>query len=352
VKKVLFIVSGGVNKPSSRYRVFQFIDNIPENRLDLQCKIISTPQKSATRHYPRFLRGVIHALELVNFYILILYYCIRWVDEAFIQKTILPKIVMELLVNRKIKFTYDFDDAIYVPFSNQKNSRKRKSKIEALAFLLKNAETVIAGNRVLQEYALQFRRDCRVIPTVIDLQKYCVQKENHSFKFIIGWTGTSQNLVFLDQIARPLRVLRQEFPQLKLLVICDKPYELDDMVINKLWSKETEIDDMLLMDIGVMPLSNDEWTRGKCSFKAIQYMALGIPAVISPVGMNTEVITDGINGYLADTEDEWITKLRNIIVDQSIRQTFAIKAREEVESKYSLQVWLSQWHQILLAEKR
>jgi len=351
VKKILFIVFGGVNKPSSRYRIFQFLDNIRENGLDFQYKIVSTPQKAATRHYPRFLSGVIHALNLMKFYLLISYYCIRWADKAFIQKTILPQIVIELLIIRKTRFIYDFDDAIYVPFSHQKNARKRKRKIEALTCQLKNAETVIVGNQVLEEYALQFRNECKIIPTVIDLQKYCVRKNNQSFNFIIGWIGTSQNLVFLDKIAHPLRVLRQEFPQLKLLVICDKPYELDDIVINKLWSKETEIDDMLLMDIGIMPLSDDEWTRGKCSFKAIQYMALGIPAVISPVGMNTEVIKDGVNGFLADTEDEWITKLRNTIVDQNLRQTFAIKGREEVEAKYSLQVWLNQWHQILLAKK-
>ena len=351
MEKILFIVFGGVNKPSSRYRVFQFLDSIRQSGLDLQYKSISTPQKSATRAYPRIFRGVIHALALLKFYVLILYYCFLWADKAFIQKTILPKKVIELLIKSKTTFIYDFDDAIYVPFSNQGNSRKRKSKIEALGFLLKNAETVIAGNRILQEYALQFRSECNVIPTVINLQTYSVQKDNRLFNYIIGWIGTSQNLVFLDQIAHPLRVLRQEFPQLKFLVICDKPYELDDMVINKTWSKETEIDDMRLMDIGIMPLSDDEWTRGKCSFKAIQYMALGIPAVVSPVGMNAEVITHGVNGYLADTEDEWIANLRNLIVDQSLRQTFSIKGREKVEDEYTLQVWLSQWHQILLAEK-
>jgi glycosyltransferase involved in cell wall biosynthesis len=352
VKKVLFVIFGGANKPSCRYRVFQFLDHIHESPARFQYKTISTPQKSATRHYPRFLRGVMHAIELVKFYLLILYYCIRWADKAFIQKTVLPKIVMELVIKSKTPFIYDFDDAIYVPFSTTKSSKKSRIKNNALAFLLKNAETVIAGNQVLQEYALRFRSECEVIPTVIDLQKYSVQKDYHSFNYSIGWIGTSQNLVFLNQIAQPLRVLRQEFPQLKLLVICDKPYELDDIVINKPWGKETEISDMLLMDIGIMPLSDDEWTRGKCSFKAIQYMALGIPAIASPVGMNMEVIKNGVNGYLADTEEEWIIKLRNTICNQSLRQTFSLLGREQVETKYSLQAWLDRWFQIVLAEKK
>ncbi|MPL68903.1 hypothetical protein SDC9_14636 [bioreactor metagenome] len=350
MKKALFIVFGGTNKPSSRYRVFQFLNHIPEE-VDLQYKILSTPQKSATRNFPRFLRGVVHAFNLVMFYFLISYYCIRWADKVFIQKTILPKVVISLLIINRTPFIYDFDDAIYMPFSTQKNSRKRRSKIEALIFQLKNAETVIAGNRVLQEYALQFRSECEVIPTVIDLETYCVQANIQSFNFTIGWIGTSQNLVFLDQIEHPLRVLRQEFPQLNLLVICDKPYKLDDMVINKTWGKETEIDDMLLMDIGIMPLSDDEWTRGKCSFKAIQYMALGIPTIVSPIGMNAEVIEDGVNGYWATTEDEWIIKLRNIIVNPSLRQTFSTRGRKKAEKNYSLQVWLTRWYQLLLAKR-
>lgn len=350
MKKILFIVFGGTNKPSSRYRVFQYLDHVYECGRKFQYKVISTPQKAATRHYPRFLRGIIHAFNLAKFYFSILFYCIHWADKAFIQKTILPKIVIRLLLTSQTPFIYDFDDAIYVPFSTQKNLRKRKSKVEALAFLLRHAETVIVGNQVLEKYALQFRSECELIPTVIDLQRYHV-KQQHPFNFIIGWIGTSQNLVFLDQVTQPLKVLRQEFPQLKLLVICDKPYELDDMVINKPWGKKTEIDDMLLVDIGIMPLSDDEWTRGKCSFKAIQYMALGIPAILSPVGMNAEIIKDGVNGYLADTEEDWIIKLRTIIVNQSLRQSFAVRGREQVETNYSLQVWINRWCQLLLSER-
>lgn len=347
MKKVLFIVFGGANKPSSRYRVFQFLEHIHESGAEFLYKIIVTPQKADSRRYPRLLRGIVHAFALVKFYFLIAYYCIQWADKAFIQKTILPKLIMKVFLYSNIPFIYDFDDAIYVSFSTKQHSRKRKNKLEALAFILTNAETVIAGNTVLQDYVLQFRNRCEVIPTVIDLQKYNVKQDTLSFEYIIGWIGTSQNLVFLDQIVQPLRVLKQEFPRLKLLVICDKPYKLDDIVINKSWSKETEINDMLLIDIGIMPLSDDEWTRGKCSFKAIQYMALGIPAVVSPVGMNTQVITDGVNGYLADTEADWIAKLRNTIVDQNLRQNFSILGREDVKAKYSLQVWLSRWYQIL-----
>lgn len=346
MKNVLFIVFGEIDKPSSRYRVFQFLNHIPEHDVNFQYKIISTPQKSATRNFPKFLRGIIHAFNLIMFYFRILYYYIRGTDKVFIQKTILPKILIALFLINKTPFIYDFDDAIYVSFSRQKKQRKKR-KIEALEFQLKNAETVIAGNRVLQEYALQFRNECEIIPTVIDLETYCVQTNIHSFNFIIGWIGTSQNLIFLDQIAHPLRVLRQEFPQLKLLVICDKPYILDDMVINKTWGKETEIDDMLLMNIGIMPLSDDAWTRGKCSFKAIQYMALGIPTIVSPVGMNAEVIKDGVNGYWATTEDEWIIKLRNLISNPNLRQTFSTQGRKTVEAKYSLQVWLTRWYQLL-----
>lgn len=349
LKKILFIVFGGPNKPSTHYRVLQYLNKLNNNESDFVPKILATPQKPALRNYPRLLRGLIHVLQLIKFYMLICFYCIRWADKIFIQKTILPKFIVKLFIGCRTPFLYDFDDAIYVPFTKTKRIRKTKRKREALSYMIKYAETVIAGNRILQEYAMQFRGDCEVIPTVIDLDLYTTTKDTQSFNFIIGWIGTSQNLVFLERLASPLRALRSEFPQLKLLVICDKPFHLDDFTINKVWGRNTEVHDMLMMDIGIMPLVDDEWSRGKCSFKAIQYMGLGIPTVISPVGMNTEVLQDGISGYLADTEAEWVEKLRNLIVDQSLRKDFSTKGRESVIKHYSLQAWLEKWQQNILS---
>ncbi|CUH94505.1 hypothetical protein P22_0571 [Propionispora sp. 2/2-37] len=350
MKKVLFIVFGGVNKPSTYYRVVQFLNKIHESKQDFVYEMLTTPQKPAVRHYPKILRGLVHALNLVKFYYLICYYVIRYADSVFIQKTILPQFIIRLIKFRNIPFLFDFDDAIYASFSEIK--KKRKSKIQALAFMLKHANTVLAGNRVLGEYATQFRPDCEITPTVIDLDNYCALKNTQYFNYTIGWIGTSQNLVFLEMLVKPLRVLRQEFPQLKLLVICDKPFVLDDFTVNKQWRRETYIEDMLSMDIGVMPLVEDKWTRGKCSFKAIQYMALGIPVVVSPVGMNTEVVQDGISGYLASTDEEWVLRLRNLIIDRKLRQAFAIAGRKKVEDNYSLQAWIHKWYNLAIGEKK
>jgi len=347
--KVLFITFGGINKPSSRFRVHQLLEYRKETG-DLEYRIISQPQKGSVRQYPRFLRGVVHSLEMIKFYISITFIVFKWAEKIFIQKTILPKIVIRMFKASKRSFLFDFDDAIYVSFSTSKQ-RKRRDKLASLAYMLKNAETVIAGNQVLWRYARKFTDKCEVIPTVVDTQKYCVQNNNKEFNFVIGWIGTSQNLVFLEQIAPAIKTLCREFPQLRLLVICDKPYVLGDMVINKPWSKETEISNMLEMDIGVMPLPDDEWTRGKCSFKALQYLALGIPVVISPVGMNNEVITDGVNGYLANESDEWVGKLRSLIMNQNIRQEMAMRGRKLVEEKYSLEVWLKLWHQTITKDE-
>lgn len=347
MKKILFVVFGGAHKPSTYYRVLQYLNKLNHAEAGFMHKIVSKPQKPAVRKYPHITRGLIYGVQLLKFYALIFYYCALWADKIFIQKTILPKFVVNVFMICKKPFLYDFDDAIYAQFTKSKRTDKEKHKLEALSFILKNAETVIAGNCVLQEYALQFRAYCEIIPTVIDLDRYAVQKNPSTFNFIIGWIGTSQNLIFLERLIAPLRTLRREFPQLKLLVICDKPFEMDDFIINKAWGRDMEIADMRLMDIGIMPLVDDEWTRGKCSFKAIQYMGLGIPTVISPVGMNAAIIKDGVNGYLAEDENEWVEKIRSLLINQDQRLEFCAKSRALVEKDYSLQNWLKRWQQVV-----
>jgi len=338
----LFITLGGVNKASSRYRVLQFLDNLEEN-MGYIYKIISIPRRSDFKHYPKLQGSLIYSLKRISFYFSILYYCLSWADKVFIQKVILPFIILRLIKMNSIPFIYDLDDAIFMPFSTDKRTKIKKTKVKALAFTLRYAKTVIAGNQVLHDYVIQFRNKCNIIPTVLDLNTYCRQKNTESFNYTIGWIGSSENLVYLNQLIKPLQTLHQEFPQVRLLVICNKSFELEDFTINKRWSKETEIEAMLTMDIGVMPLVNDEWTRGKCAFKALQYMGLGIPTVVSPVGMNKDVIKDGINGYLADSEQEWLDKLRNLILDHNLRQAFSIKGREQIENNYSLDLWQKQW---------
>ena len=124
--------------------------------------------------------------------------------------------------------------------------------------------------------------------------------------------------------------------KLILKIICDEPLNLDHViVINKRWSLEEEFDDLSYIDIGIMPIGSDDWSRGKCSFKILQYMSMGIPVVASPVGMNKKVITHGANGYLAETEKEWIIYLSKLIDDHNVRKSLGYSGKQLVISKYT-----------------
>ena len=129
----------------------------------------------------------------------------------------------------------------------------------------------------------------------------------------IGWTGSHSTLKYLDEIQPVLHKILQEYPTVEFIVIADRPPSLDVGSSVKFvpWNSETEIKDLLQFDIGIMPLPDDEWAKGKCGFKALQYMALELPAVASPVGVNSKIINHGVNGFLCNTPEEWEEALRN-----------------------------------------
>jgi glycosyltransferase involved in cell wall biosynthesis len=157
----------------------------------------------------------------------------------------------------------------------------------------------------------------------------------------IGWTGTQTTLKYFLTLLPVIRRLKQQFGQrVRFLVIGDKPYEDASLDIAFTpWSLDHEIDQLCQMDIGVMPLPDNAWTRGKCGFKGLQYMALEIPAVLSPVGVNREIIEDGVNGFLAGTDDEWLDRLSRLVEDEGLRRRLGAEGRRTVQEEYSVDVW-------------
>jgi glycosyltransferase involved in cell wall biosynthesis len=232
---------------------------------------------------------------------------------------------------------FDFDDAVFVPYVSPSNGRLSKLKFPGKTrTICRLSSHVMAGNRYLAEYARRVNSNVTVIPTTIDTDKYLLETSKPcSPAPVIGWSGSFSTVRHLDTLRASLRRLaaREKF---HLRVVGVSNYQLDGVESEAVpWRSQTEIEDLRLIDIGVMPLPDDDWSRGKCGLKALQYMALGIPTICSPVGVNSEIIQDGVNGFLASTEGEWIEKLTALLHSAELRKRFGLAGRRTVEAKYS-----------------
>ena len=246
--------------------------------------------------------------------------------------------VIAKVLNKRI--IYDFDDAIWLANTSEANKiaagLKWHHKVGAICrWAYKNS----CGNSYLADYARQFNPAAVVNPTTIDTLQLHNQVRDQSApgRLVIGWTGTHSTLKYLDQVVPVLAKLEDEGLEFEFRVISNQPPALPLRSLVFLpWRKETEIADLLGFHVGLMPLEGDPWAQGKCAFKALQYMALGIPALVSPVGMNTEVVSHGHNGFVCATPAEWEASLRQLLADAGLRQQLGRAARATVERRYSV----------------
>jgi glycosyltransferase involved in cell wall biosynthesis len=164
----------------------------------------------------------------------------------------------------------------------------------------------------------------------------------------IAWIGSPENLIYLDMIRPALARLTKRHATLKLRVICSEFPQWGDVAVERVaWSSATEAQSLAGAHIGVMPLTDDAWSRGKCAFKLLQYMAAGLPCVASPVGANTEAVLDGINGFYATDVDEWERSLERLIVSPQLRASFGAKGRAHVQERYSLRAYQDNYLSLL-----
>ena len=236
------------------------------------------------------------------------------------------------------KIIYDFDDAIWTTDNSSENSLSKFIRWrQKTNFICNVASVVSCGNGYLAAYAKQFNTNVIVNPTTIDTS-YHIPRTNASHPgVVIGWTGSHSTLKYLDELLPAIAQLEKSLPGLIFKVIADRDPKLQVASFRFVrFSEEHEIADLSDFDIGIMPLPNDEWAKGKCGFKALQYMSLAIPAVASPVGVNSEIIKDGESGFLCSSMDEWIVKLTILINDVELRQRMGKAGREAVEKNYSV----------------
>jgi glycosyltransferase involved in cell wall biosynthesis len=262
----------------------------------------------------------------------------RWADVTVLHQIKLSAIEARLFAALSSRRVFDVDDAIYVRKPRRlgdlpDESLWRKKKFAATC---RWVDAVAAGNDVLAGVARATAREVAVLPTSIDTACY-----EHTFAGpadapTIAWIGSPENLIYLDMIRPALARLTKRYP-LKLRVICSEFPEWSDVHIERVpWSSATEAHSLAGAHIGVMPLTDDAWSRGKCAFKLLQYMAAALPCVASPVGANTEAVMDGINGFHATDVDEWERSLEKLIVSPELRASFGAKGRQHVEQRYAL----------------
>jgi glycosyltransferase involved in cell wall biosynthesis len=236
------------------------------------------------------------------------------------------------------KIIYDFDDAIWIPaVSDNNKAALRFRNFKKTGQICKWSYKVSVGNSFLGDYARKFNKNIAWMPTVVNTEaRHNQVQDQHTTSPNLGWTGTFSTLKFLDELIDVLKELELEFNN-EFIVIADKDPGLPLKNYRFIpWNRETEIADLLQFHIGIMPLTDDDLSRGKCGFKAIQYMSLGIPAVVSSVGANREIVTDGESGFVCTTREEWKEKLSLLLSDHKLRMSMGQSARERIINRYSV----------------
>lgn len=250
-----------------------------------------------------------------------------------------PALVERWIGRSGIPLVFDFDDAIFESYVSPSNGYLSLLKCPGkTATICRLASHVMAGNPYLADYARRFNSQVTVVPTTIDTDRYRPRPPMSKQPPVIGWSGSYSTVQHLRTIDRALQRLAATHT-FKLRVIGAPRYDLDGVQVDAVgWSAATEVDDLQPIDIGIMPLPDDRWSRGKCGLKALQYMALGIPTICSPVGVNSDIITHGRNGLLASSEDEWVNGLAALLESASMRASLGDAGRATVEQRYSADV--------------
>lgn len=249
----------------------------------------------------------------------------------------IPGVLMRYLKMRGVGYIYDYDDAIFHGYDMHRFSIVRHFYKNKIANIIKNAAHVFAGSHYLADYAQRYNRSVSILPTVIDIDRYPCKEHTEKQELAIAWIGSPSTSVYLKALIPVFKTLAVDIA-IRVIVIGGSIDDINGVVIEKRpWSEETEVSDLLDCDIGIMPLIDDPWSRGKCAYKLIQYMACALPVIASPVGENKVVVEDGVNGYLAQNDNAWREAILKLASNANLRRDMGKKGRELIISRYTVQ---------------
>lgn len=335
--KVLGLALYGPMAASTRYRMGQYVPGLASQGIDLQIYSLLDDDYLRRRFSgtPISIAAILHAglrrfsdLWGQHDYDMAMLHC-----ELF---PLLPGWIERALIRKP--YLYDFDDAFYLKYRRGRMGITRPLLGHKFDTVMTGATAVTAGNHVLAQYATKHNANTYCLPTVLDTERYlpCLSNRNINSKlFTVGWIGSPSTAPYLSELVESLSIIGLE-GAVQLVVVGGKAPAVPNVTVVELgWHEDTEVDLINSFDVGVMPLPDDDWARGKCAFKLIQYMACAVPVIASPVGANRNVVSDAC-GFLAATPQEWTDALR-LLRDQPIKRAEMGQAgREQVVKHYSL----------------
>ncbi len=360
--RVLFLVIGPEAEPSSRFRVYQFVEPLRARGVEVEVR-----PRVGRRYFelgyglrrppwPLRIAWVGGSFAWRSLRRLRDLWDARRFDVVVFQKETLPFGGARLVSLLGLCAVYDFDDAVYARPAGPDGlgravrwlAERVMSRQRSLPDLLSRCDSVLAGSRVLAEYAARHNDRVEILPTVVDTEAYAMRsapvggpaRSRPRGPVKIGWIGAPANAVYLEPLRPALRELARRHP-IRVVVRGTTRFDCPGVPVElRGWrhyrTREEETRDLDDLDIGIMPLPEDSFAAGKCALKAIQYMANGIPVVASPVGANVDVIEDGVTGFLARTPEEWVERLSELVVDEALRARMGRAGRARVERHYSI----------------
>jgi glycosyltransferase involved in cell wall biosynthesis len=336
--KVLLLSRYGRLGASSRLRSYQYIPHLlaagievtvtPLLRDEYLRRLYAGESPDRMQWFTDYLGRFLNLLKARRFDLL-------WIEKELFPN--MPAWFEQGLSLLGVPYIVDFDDAIFHRYELSSNPLKRclARKIDEV---MRAATLVVCGNQYLANRARSVNaKRVEIVPTVIDTDKY--RPKDHALRdgVTIGWIGTPQTVHYLKPLVPVFRTLALEL-DVRVRVIGATFTAPDVQIESRPWTESTEVSEIRDFDIGVMPLLDSPWERGKCGYKLIQYMGCGLPVVASPVGVNGEIVAPSVNGYLAASEDEWHSTLRRLCVSRANREQLGLRGRSDVERKYSLNV--------------
>ena len=341
--RVLFLVQYPQQAPSPRYRVYQLVPWLENAGVECDVEpLIAESDYAAARspgRYPGKVRMLAAGLArrvsaLLN---------ARKYDLVYVLKGAFPygpPVIEQLLRARNIPVIFDFDDAIHIHkksvshrFLDCLKSTRRVGQVAALA------NRVVVPNEYLASFARDFNSSVTVVPEAEDTERLIPRKPHENGpQIVIGWVGSSSTAKYLKLIEEALRTVCDRFPNVTLRVIGGRFESKGVRTEHVDWKFDCEVQQFHDLDIGIMPLPLEEWSKGKSGCKLRQYMAAGVPGVGTAIGYNLELVDHGRTGFLAATQDEWGEHLTTLIEDAELRNTIAAAARLDVEQRFAIDV--------------
>lgn len=337
---VLFFTRYSYEAASSRYRFYQYVDFLNKEGINVAIhplfddEYVKNLKKRGNKQYLKIISSYLKRIRDLRKG--------QKYDLVFIEKELLPWIpygIESLLIKRDTPYIVDYDDAIFHDYDLRANVLIKRLLGQKIDKIMSCSKMVTVGSPYLAAKAAQVgSKRIEMLPTVIDLDKYKISPQSLNQTFTIGWIGSPSTTRYLQDLV-PVFQSVCAYQNARVVAIGAKDFQIDGVDLQiKQWSEEQEVNELQNVDVGIMPLDDTPWSRGKCGFKLIQYMACSKPVIASPVGVNTEIVEHGVNGFLASTNAEWIKYLQILQKDPELRENMGKQGRIKVEQQYCLQV--------------